>query len=139
MSGLREQLQSVYDQHGQLTPALVVVAARAETHPLHSRFEWDDSVAGERYRQAQASELIRAVRIAYVDGKGRGQSVRAYQSVRGQTGYRYEPTADVAADPVLSQIVLMDMRREWKALQARYGHFSEFVSMVQADLNADAS
>jgi hypothetical protein len=46
---------------GRLTSSLVVDEARPEQAPLHPAFEWDDEKAAERYRQHQASTLIRAV------------------------------------------------------------------------------
>jgi len=133
---LREHLQAIYDERGKLTAPLVVAEARDPEHPLHSRFEWDDSVAGERYREVQARELIRSQRIVYREAKGKRPegSTRAWQCVRGHEDSVYVPSEEVANDPVLTQIVLMDMRREWKTLQARYAHFEEFARMVRQDI-----
>ncbi len=141
MSSLRESLQAVYDQRGELTPRLVVDEARDEDHPLHSRFQWDDSIAGEKWRHAQAQELIRSVRVVYRKAdKGKPErSVRYWHALRQESGYAYESAEHIAADPVLTQVLLMDMRREWKSLQARYGHFDEFARMVQADLQDGAA
>jgi hypothetical protein len=44
--------------HRGPTPEGVVEAARAETSPLHGFFEWDDNIAGEKYRLGQARDLI---------------------------------------------------------------------------------
>lgn len=55
---LRTALQGIYDQHQQLTPAIVVDEARDAAHPLHSRFDWNDATAGEAWRRQQAHELI---------------------------------------------------------------------------------
>lgn len=38
-------------------------AARPKSHPLHDEFEWDDAIAGERFRLLQAVMLIRRVRF----------------------------------------------------------------------------
>ncbi|MGH3505160.1 MAG: hypothetical protein ACRDQA_30350 [Nocardioidaceae bacterium] len=136
MTSLRDSLQAVYDQRGALTPALVVDEATPDDHPLHSRFEWDDSLAGPRYREVQARELIRSVRIVYrrAEGKRPERSTRYWQSVRGDSGHVYKPTEEIAQDEVLTQIVLRDMEREWKQLKQRYGHFAEFAEMVRADV-----
>jgi hypothetical protein len=58
----RQALLELEDEHGRLTPELVVKAAAAPDHPLHSEFEWNDSVAAQRFRLAQARTLIRSVR-----------------------------------------------------------------------------
>lgn len=141
MSDLRGELRAIYDRHGELTPKLVVQEARPESHPLHNRFEWDDSVAGERWREQQAHELIRTVRVTYREASDAGpeKTVRGFHAIKRESGYVYEPAEKVAANPVLTELVLMDMRREWQALQARYGHFQEFAEMVMGDLNNDAA
>jgi len=138
---LRDALQSVYDQRGELTPRLVVAEWRDPHHPDHDRLEWDDGVAGEKYRQVQAGDLIRSVHIVYrkAEGTRREGRIRAWQSVRGEDSHTYRPSEEVAADPLLRQIVLMDMAREWKELKARYGSFAEFARMVADDMQEAAS
>lgn len=135
---LRDQLQAIYDDHGKLTPALVVDEARDEAHPLHSRFEWDDAVAGEAWRRQQAHELIRSVRVVYkeADEKNSEHSVRAYHAVRSEKEYVYEPVEKVAKDDFTRQLVLKDMEREWRALRRRYEQFEEFLAMVRRDMDA---
>jgi hypothetical protein len=137
---LRDELQRLHDENGELTAALVVEAARPKTSPLHSRFTWDNREAAEQWRQAQAAELIRSVRVIYRQATEteEARSVREYHAVRGPAGYAYQPADKVAADPFLKQLVLNDMQREWLALRRRYEHFSEFVQMVRADVEEAA-
>ena len=49
---------------GAVGPAELVERARASDSPVHHLFEWDDSVAGERYRLEQARLYI--ARVEYV-------------------------------------------------------------------------
>lgn len=53
------------EKKGRLTPRAVVEAARDPNSPMHACFEWDDSVAGDKWRIEQARRLIRTVRIVY--------------------------------------------------------------------------
>lgn len=137
---LRDHLQAIYDRHGELTAELVVTEARAKTHPLHNRFTWDNREAAKQWRQAQASELIRSVRVVYKEATEdeEARSVRGYHAVRGPAGYAYRPADEVAADPFMRQLVLNDMERDWKALKRRYADFAEFTGMVRADLEEAA-
>lgn len=128
---LRDQLQSLYDRNKYLTPQLVVDAARPKSHPLHSHFEWDDRIAGEKYREQQASELIRSVKISYKRADDTLQSVRYFVSVEEKDGHAYHPADVVAQDPRLTEIALRDMEREWRQLYAKYSHFQEFTELVQ--------
>jgi hypothetical protein len=136
MGTLREELQALYEARGGLTPSMVVNVARDPDHPLHTRFEWDDTVAGEKYRRHQAQQLIRSVRIRVIDEDDPSQNydIRAYQMVRTSSGTRtYQPTTEVVQDPFASRLILANMEREWRALRSRYEHWHEFWKLVNAD------
>jgi hypothetical protein len=136
VTDLREVMLSIRAKYGALTPVNVVQEAKAESHPLHTRFEWDDSIAAEKYRIEQAHELIQTFRVKYreADGRRPARYVRGFHAVPTADGYVYEPAEEIAADPLKRQVVLQAMERDWRALKARYGHFAEFAAMVQGDL-----
>lgn len=137
---VRDILLRIRDEAGTLTPPVVVGAARDEQHPLHHRFEWDDTIAGERFREHQASELIRSVNIQYTI-TGEPSEIRAFLSVRiGDTPDReYVPTEVAMADPFTSKLLLQEFDREWKRFKARYGRLVEFRDVVLASLSEDAA
>lgn len=130
---LRDALQSIYDRDGRLTPRSVLDSARHPDSPLHNKFEWNDSVAAERYRLAQAGDLIRKVKIKHRPDKP-ARVIREFVSVHNADGYAYHPTRVVAVDDRMRTVVLAEMEREWKALKQRYGHLAEFMTMVRSDL-----
>jgi hypothetical protein len=131
---VRDQLQAIHDTNGHLTPALVVETARPKSHPLHNRFEWDDRVAGPKWREHQAHELIQTVRVSYRRANDTIGDVRAFHAVRSEAGYDYRPVEEIVADPIAAAILLRDMEREWRALKARYGAFDEFLDLVRRDI-----
>lgn len=142
MSGLRNTLQAIYDERGDLTPPLVVEAAADPESPLHARFDWDDKVAGPRWRLEQAAALIRSVRIVYAeDTQGRPKDLRAFTAVKGQDAHTatYMPTADALADDFTRQLVLRDMEREWKAFKRRWEHMREFAALIASDMNGETA
>ncbi|WP_280320167.1 hypothetical protein [Nocardia wallacei] len=138
---LHQQLLDIRATRGQLTPADVVDVARDEAHPLHSRFEWDDAIAGEAYRRVQASDLIRSVRITYREtSEGDQRSVRAWSTLPDapdRDGYR--PTEEVLEDPFASKLLLRQAERELKAFQRKYGHLKEFADLVAQTLTDGAA
>jgi hypothetical protein len=136
MTDLREQLQTIYQQHGRLTPKLVLEEARDPEHPLHSRFTWDDAEAAEKYRLNQAHELIQSVKVSYRDDQGRPKDVRQFHAVRREQEFVYEPLTEIANDDVTRQILLRDMERDWKTLKKRYDGVREFLDLVRRDLDA---
>jgi len=132
---LRKQLQTIYDDRGELTPRVVLEEARDKTHPLHERFEWDNAVAGEAFRLDQAHRLITSVKITFKKGN-QDRTVRAFHAVRGDSpsAFVYEPVEKVATDDFLTTLVRREMERDWKQLKARYAHFDEFVQMIRDDV-----
>lgn len=57
------EFDRLYAEHGTLTTDLVLETAKDEDHPLHKYFEWDDSVAAQKYRQAQATAMLLASKM----------------------------------------------------------------------------
>jgi hypothetical protein len=105
--------------------------ARDEKHPLHTRFEWNDDVAGENWRRHQAHTLIQSVRISYRKPTGQRDEVRAFHAVRRDDGYVYEPTSEIVQDQITTRIILADMERDWQNLKRRYESFDAFWRMVR--------
>ena len=121
------ELRRIYQQNGnKITPSDVVDAARPEDSPLHSRFEWDDSVAGEKYREAQAAQLIRTVRIEVSTGTERGVvKVRAFLSTNGseiaeERGDPWTYSAIEDIDTPTSKVLLGHMQRDVAMLRRKY-------------------
>lgn len=122
---------------GELTPERVVDAARPEDHPLHPVFEWDDSLAAERWRRSQAGELIRSV-VAVMPERPASKPTRAFVSVKAHEGPAYVPIRTAMADPDLRQQVLAGAMRELVSWRKRHKELEELADLFsQIDLFAD--
>jgi hypothetical protein len=133
---LTAQLTEIRDAHGgELKPEYVLDAARDPSHPLHSRFEWDDSVAAEKFRLEQAHTLIQKAKVAYqAPGEdGPPRLTRAFVAMRAAEGHVYDPVEEVAQDPLRRKMALADMEREWKVLRRRWEEYAEFFDMIRRD------
>lgn len=131
---LRGYLIELRQREGMLTPQIVVEDARPVTSQLHDRFEWDDAQAAEQYRLEQARELIRSVKVQYVEPSGGVSSTRAFVSIERAEQREYIPVEDVADDPELAALALRDAEREWRTLFARYQHLDAFIELVRRDV-----
>lgn len=131
---LLDTLTTIHQQHGSLTPALLVDLATDPEHPLHDRFTWDDTEAAHKWRIVQAGQLLRVVRLP--DDPKRPNNLRAFVAIKGKDTPRaeYVPTEDAMADEFTRRLVLADMEREWRSLKRRYQHMSEFAALVTADI-----
>lgn len=68
-------------QEGKLTPEMVVNNARAEKSPLHDFFEWEDTIAAEKYRKWQARHLIGSITTKVQFEDGSNGEVKAFHNV----------------------------------------------------------
>lgn len=134
MADLRSVLTAHYRKHGDLTPEIVVDEARPKGAPLHDRFEWDNKIAGEKYRLVQAQQLIRSVQIEFIDTRsGERKFVRGFHSRReaGQAANGYQPTEEIVQDDVSLRLLLKQCEREIADLKRKYGHLEGFADMMR--------
>ena len=97
-----EELQRISDKSGGLAASAVVQESRPEAAPLHPAFEWDDAVAGERWRTHQARNLIRAVQVLPPASKPREKPAPVFVHVPAAGPLvegRYVPVAEVVRSP----------------------------------------
>lgn len=57
---VNNELSLLVKKHGCVTPKMICEVAEKKDHPLHKYFEWDDSLAGKKYRLMQATNMILA-------------------------------------------------------------------------------
>lgn len=137
-TSLRDQLQAIRDERGSLTPALVVEVAADPNHPLHNRFEWDDSRAAHQWRLEQAGQLLR---VTFRPDLSKPTDLRAFVAVKGEDSPTsdYVPVGEAMTDPFTQKLVLAQFKREWKAFQRRYEHLAEFATTILRDVHERAS
>lgn len=142
MTDLRAELEKIHSEHGRLTADIVVEAARAKRHPLHSMvFDRPPEQAAAAWYREKARDLIRSVRVVYKeeDRVGPEKSVRKFHAIRDETGWHYETIEKIGSNPFLTRILLADAEREWRQLLERYSHLEEFIALVRSDLEEKAA
>lgn len=114
-------------EEDRLTPPQVVEEARPEGSPLHSEFEWDDSIAAEQHRLTQARALIGSYKVRMYDPDVK---MRRFTFVRRDDGPRYMKTEDMFDNDFLRRQVLDRMKREADSFMRRYERYSEAAELV---------
>lgn len=61
-------LKKIEAADGTLTAKGVLKKAKAKTHELHGQFDWNDTIAGGKWRLEQARRLIRSVVVEVKEG-----------------------------------------------------------------------
>ena len=133
MGSLREEMTKIYKQQKRLTAEIVVEAATPASHPLHNRFEWDNDVAGHKYRLRQAADMIREIEVNFVVDETPVR-VREWHAVRRDS--TYEPIGDVIEDEFSTQLMLRQAEREWTQLWERYQDLAGFIALVKGTVSS---
>ena len=90
------ELEDIRDQNdGKLTPQQIVKIAKNKKTKLHSQFEWDNGIAGEKWRLWQARALVRA--IVYVDEQEK-KSSNVFIHIRNNEGQYYQNISVASVD-----------------------------------------
>lgn len=123
-------LTDVRDRNGALTGKVLVNEARDPSHPLHHRFEWDDSKAGEAHRISQAESLIASVKVKLLPSTTSSDpvTVRAFiarREVGEAAPGEYVPVSEVQGDPDREAALLRSMERDIDVLRRRYRAYED--------------
>lgn len=137
------EFERIISRDGELDAEIVVYESEPATAPLHSAFEWDDSVAAHRYRTNQAEGLIRSVLVITTSSNGDETTatralVSRYSLGRPDdpeseepTVHRYIPLNDVLESADLLQAYLERSLEDLRAYTAKHAVLRTFT-----DINA---
>lgn len=133
----RELLRLANQSGGVLTAEAVVQAARAKASPLHTCFEWSDTLAAQLYRLHQARNLIRVTVEVMEPKAGSEVEVRTFVSLttdryseQGGGGYRVMTT--VLSDAERRQQMLEDAEAEMNVFEQKYAMLKELADVFAA-------
>lgn len=129
------ELHRIAAEHGgELRPADVVEAARLKTSPLHTQFQWDDTVAAHQWRLQQARQLIR-VTVEYVGPAEKPVLARVFVSLtpdRKNEGGGYRATRAVMSNAAYRKQLLADALEEMQRFEAKYAELKELAEVIAA-------
>lgn len=124
------ELQRLALEHGGIVqPEAVVDAARDEQNPLHSQFEWDDSIAAHQHRLWQARQLLARI-VVTMDQKPAQQMFVSVTTDRREGGYRL--LTDVMSSDELRAQLLLDAKGEMLRFKAKYHQLNELAKVFAA-------
>lgn len=134
-NAIKEELERIrVSNKGLLTTHAVVKNARNKKSILHSQFEWDDSIAGHKYRLDQARHLIRVHVELYEDVSS---PVRAYVNLTTDRydrskGGGYRSIGDVMNNRQWRAQLLSDAAAELLVFKSKYQCLTELNEVFAA-------
>ncbi len=121
--------QKCYEELGEanVTPEEVLNIAKDKKTELHKCFEWDDTVAANKYRLVQARQIIQSFVI--VRQEENKPQVRAFQITT--TTNTYQPTRLFLQQPDEYKALLERAKEELKAFRQKYKQLQELSEIFE--------
>ena len=125
---------------GQATAEDIVKTASEETSPLHTYFEWDNSVAADEYRKGQARIMAASIMIKVVDRGGKDTDVRAFHAVKfdksdiAEEHRRYVPIDVVRKNEGMSDQVIEEAKKQLHGWRTRYNAYRQLFPEFEQQL-----
>ena len=127
-----DTIHGLYEQ-GKKTAKDLVDASRPEDAPLHSMFEWNDSVAAEKYREEQGRSIIRhIIEVPETEEEKKTTPVvRAFFQIESSTS-DYEPTYVIMNDKEKRNRLLQIAKDELQRFKMKYAGLKELAMVFEA-------
>ena len=130
-----KEIERIEKENGEVTNKAVVDAARSKENVMHSLFEWDDAVAGEKYRLTQAASMIRAL-VVVPENKGEYDK-RAFVNIvenaeNPKNIGRYINYDTAMSDEDMRKIVLKNALHELIVFKGKYKALKELAKVYEA-------
>ena len=113
---------------GKFTPMEVLEKAKDETTELHKCFEWNDSIAAEKYRLEPAKNIIR---MLVYEKETKEQAVVRYYA-KTETKHVYQPTKQFLVQEDEYQGLLRRALAELEAFKNKYHTLTELENIFEA-------
>jgi hypothetical protein len=135
---IRKELTAIASRNGGLTPKTLLDVAKSPESQLHQYFTWDDTEAARKYREAQAYELIRRVKVTIETHDAKEITVRAFWPVKqverdgtinaGRPG-SYLPLADAMRDEGALAQIIAAAKSELRAFSVKYSQLNRVAEL----------
>ena len=129
------ELSKIEEENGQVTKENFLETARSEESPLHNLFEWNDTVAAEKYRLSQAGYYIRMLVKTLVQEEEKPKTFRAFVSISNhEEKGQFIDTQKALSQEDTRKIVLNNALKELNVFKSKYENLNE-LSVVFAAID----
>lgn len=120
--------QKVYEEIGdtEISAEELLEKARQDNTELHKCFEWDDHVAGEKYRLQQARQVLNS--LIFIPVEESEAPVRIF-SYTPET--KYKPTVQMVVNIDEYQSLLAQAKSELDAFRKKYNSLTELHELFE--------
>lgn len=126
-----EVMEMIEKRDGVLTKEAFLDESRPENSPTHKLFEWDDTIAAEKFRLEQSRIAIQDIVVTVITKADEPQKVHAFVNVtKGKANKAEYSNIQVAmSDDAKRSAVLANAFMELEQFENKYGIYSELAGV----------
>ena len=125
-----KELEEIENSTGLTAENLVEYAKENEKSIVHGMLEWDDAVAGEKYRKSQAQRIITNIQVEIIK-KEEKLPVRAFVKTTKAHNEEFRNIESVVSDAEKYQMLLSKAYAELNATKNRYKELEEIQELLK--------
>ena len=130
-------IEKLMEKEGIVTTQNLLDSARPEDSPIHPCYEWDDSIAAERYRRKQSRDILNnLVRVEVVETVTEPlNTVKAFVNIADNDKFesgKYVYTNVAFANDGMKDIILRKALDELNSFKKRYENLKELADVFSA-------
>lgn len=129
-----ERLEELDREFGEVTPKIMVEDARPEGALMHPMYEWDDSIAAEKYRYGQARKITSELVIVQATAKDPEiqEPIRAFVSVKPRNeSASYRPIVTALSEEDTKNQIIANAKLELEACERKYRGIIDIVPILE--------
>ena len=126
-----KEFEKIEEKYGKITSEVVLQQAEAKDSPLHEMFEWDNEVAGHKFRLQQATQIIISLAVEPEEPK-EPKPVRAYYNVaESEKRGSFVNMKNAFSNPDTRELILKRAMRELQSFKEKYENLAELAGVFK--------
>ena len=125
-----EMIEELSSKGVEVTPEVLLDASRDENSLTHCEFEWDDTVAAEKYRLTQSYDLIRHIRIVREEKKPEEYQERGFVPIPGGRNV-FVPLDKALGKEEYRDFLIKQARNDMQIFLGKYRRIEELASVTE--------
>lgn len=128
-------VEKIEKRDGLVTREAFLDASRDEKSPTHSMFEWDDTIAAEKWRLDESRKIITALQIVYEDNNKQEKTAPAVINVVAEKTAKYQNIITALSAEESRELIIKRLKNEVSQLIERNRHIDELADILRDALN----
>lgn len=127
------ECERIERENGSVTCERLVDSARSKTSAIHGLFEWNDKIAGEKWRIQQAKTILCCLKVSVSeDGESEPKKVRAFLNANpADVRAEYFNIEKTLTNVDLMAGVLNRAKKELQAFVDKYRTLKELATVIE--------